>query len=832
MKRCAAVFSAVCAVVLMFVLLALPVLGADTVTEGINSVTLVRGNNSLRVDLKASLTKEQAAIRKGETLYLFELYPYQSVSTIKDLSPVGQVGAAESMSYTLDFTNGSQRLYSKFLLAFQQQDGTYTIVGGAHYIDNPELLAAETYAYPTYASKKGLIVQLTSDAQELGISHTVINVAVNEYLLAEKTANSIDYVYDNTTYYLDREKLESLDYRIKQFTETGIHCYLNIILSRPAQDMPQKLLCLYAAPEVPTAALYAFDVANRDSAMYLESFLDFIARRYTASNGKYGFAGSFIFGYEVNRNRGYNYMGAKTLDSYLNSYIAAFRIASTALRSVYANGRVYLSVGNNFNVASGDPAVTADASLDYSARSLLEVFAAKVRFSGDIPWELAASAYPSDPKITDFRQDTAATGTVDTPYISMANIDVLCDFMGQDKYLYKNARRNITISEFGVNADAESTALITQAAAYALAYYKAEFNPYIEALIYHRQVDNSDEAGLYYGLWTKTKDSLCTPANAKPIYTTFKYIDTQMSLSTTSYALDQLKAKSWSELVKNFDDKKLAKRRILNSDALDIGIIQKKQKGNILYDFTTGGLSGFYPSDNADYIELRSGAPDNLSMLYAKMYSIYPTEFMGTGCYFDQPMVIKKSGYISFKINAVAPEKVSEVSLMIRLYSNGINGKAAVTYEGVTTLKVNSWSEIGFDISEIASYGNTIDGIKIWIKPTDNNYYEGEYGFWLHSITMYGRNSPMILTVLLWLVLIIVISIPALLLFFAVRNILIRRRIQKKKADAEAKYLHIKEQRRQAVNHQAPQPGPRRNDTIQHLSGDTQDIPKKRQPPK
>lgn len=853
MKRFAAVFSAVFAFVLTALLFALPVLCADTVTEGITSVTLIREKDIIKLDLRASLSKAEAENRKGETLYIFELYPYQSVSTIETETPVGQVKAAENMAFTLDFETGSQRIYSKFLLARKQPDGSYSIFGWARYIENPQLLAAETYDYPTYPSKKGLIVQLTSDAQELGISHTVINVAVNEYLLDAKSANSIDYIYDNTTYYLNREKLERLDYRIKQFTEAGIHCYLNIILSRPAQDMPQKLSCLYAAPEVTTASLYAFDVANRDSVMYLESFLDFIARRYTASDRQYGFAGSFIFGYEVNRNRGYNYMGAKSLDSYLNSYITAFRIASTALRSVYANGRIYLSIGNNFNVASGDPAITADASLDYSARNLLEAFAAKVRYSGDIPWGIAASAYPSEPNITDFRQDTLVSDTVDTPYISMANIDVLCDLMGKDEYLYLNNRRNLVISEFGISAEADSSALITQAAIYALAYYKTAFNPYIEALIYHRQVDNADETGLYYGLWTKTVDSFCTPANTKPIYTTFKYIDTQRSLLTTSYALSLLKIESWNELIPNFDEKALTKRYLLDSEALDIVTIEKKKHGEILYDFTTGGLSGFYPTDNADYIELRSGAMDDLSMLYAKMYSQYPTEYMGTGCYFDIPMVIKDSGFISLKINAAAPENVSEVSMMIRLYSNGVNGKANVTYEGITTIKVNVWSQVGFDISEIADYSNTIDGIKIWIKPTDNIFYEGEYGFWLHSISMHGRDFPLILSVLLWLVLIIVIAAAILLIYILIRRILIRRYKQKKKAEAETKFLLMKAQQRQAqlLNRSAPQDntgqnrspnrpfeGPQKNppagrpsDGTQQNNPPEQNNPPKRRPP-
>jgi hypothetical protein len=796
MKRYMRVFFAVFVCVLTAFIFSLTVLCADAGDEGLTSVILVREKDIIRIDMRAVLTKEDAQRHKGETLFVFELYPWQSVSDLDGMTPAAEVRAAEKMSLTLDFEIGSQRIYSKFLLAFRQPGGSYGIFGWARYIENPELIAPATYEYPAYPSKKGLNVQLTGDAQELGISHTVINVAVNEYLLDAKSADSLDYIYGNTTYYLNREKLERLDYRIKQFTEAGVHCYLNIILSRPAQDMPQKLGCLYAASEVTTASLYAFNVGDRECVMYLESFLDFIARRYTSPDRQYGFAGSFIFGYEVNNNRAYNYMGPRSLDGYLNSYITAFRIAATALRSVYANGRVYLSVGNNFNAATSDPAITADEQIDYSSRSLLEAFAAKIRYSGDLPWGLSASAYPSYPHITDYREDSLAVANVDTPYISMANIDVLCDFLGQDNFLYKGARRPMLVGGFGINAEPESAALITQAAVYALAYYKTAFNPYIEALIYHRHVDTADEAGLYYGLWSKDEDSYNTPKDTKPIYTTFKFIDTQRSLQTTSYALNQLKIESWKDVIPGFDEKALTKRHLLNSDALDIETIEKKKEGEILYDFTTGGLSGFYPTDNADYIELRGGAMDDLSMLYVKMFKGSATEYMGAGSYFDVPMDIRDSGFISLKINAVAPEEVTSVTMMIRLYSNGVNGKPCVTYEGITDLKTDVWSQVGFDISEIADYSSTIDGIKIWIRPTDNIFYEGEYGYWLHSISMHGRDFPLILTILLWLVLIIVIGAAVLLIFLVIRNYIIRHFKKKRRAAAEAKYLLMKEQQR------------------------------------
>ena len=322
------------------------------------------------------------------------------------------------------------------MLAEITADGTYNPLTDEYYISNTDLFAAYSYDYPQAASKKGLEVQLLSDAQELGVSYAVINVSINSLLLGESTSDAVSYIFDGKTYYVSREKLDSLDHRIKVLSDSGTIVYLNIILSAPDPAMSEKLKSLYY-PDALTgsaAQLYAVNTDNAEAVLYYAGLLNFLAKRYTDPAGGEGSAGGWIIGYEVNSNRTYNYMGPAALADYAASYIKALRIADTMLRSAYSNGRVYVSIANNFNAASPELNFAGEDTLDYAARLLLERINQSVTLSGDIPWNLSINPYPSDPTNTAYWTDGNTLDSFDTPFVTMKNLGVICDFMGQEGF--------------------------------------------------------------------------------------------------------------------------------------------------------------------------------------------------------------------------------------------------------------------------------------------------------------------------------------------------------------------------------------------------------------
>ena len=59
------------------------------------------------------------------------------------------------------------------------------------------------------------------------------------------------------------------------------------------------------------------------------------------------------------------------MSNYIYSYCTAFRAAYTAMKSHFANGRVYISLGNNFTSMASEPGAAADPLYDYAAKDFL-----------------------------------------------------------------------------------------------------------------------------------------------------------------------------------------------------------------------------------------------------------------------------------------------------------------------------------------------------------------------------------------------------------------------------------------------------------------------------
>ena len=101
--------------------------------------------------------------------------------------------------------------------------------------------------------------------------------------------------------------------------------------------------------------------------------------------------------------------------------------------------------------------------------------------------------------------------------------------------------RPVILSELGYSS---SQGEINQAAAFAYAYYAAENNPYINAILLSRQTDAGEEIaqGLALGLSTQG-------GQHKYIYEVYKNIDQVNSNSYTEFAKSVIGITNWSEVI-------------------------------------------------------------------------------------------------------------------------------------------------------------------------------------------------------------------------------------------------------------------------------------------
>ena len=180
----------------------------------------------------------------------------------------------------------------------------------------------------------------------------------------------------------------------------------------------------------------------------------------------------------------------------------------------------------------------------------------------------------------------------------------------------------------------------------------------------------------------------------------------------------------------------------------------------VLYDLTAGNLCGFYPSDGADYVELRPLDDASQTMLYARMTGVPDTEYKGISNLITEDDAFRDAQYITVRLMVSAPVEVSSLNLVLRLQQNGSSEDQMAVYNGEVQLEPNEWQNVSFKIKDFVSLTRgDIDQMKLWIKTTDATPVDGEYGIWLENVTLYTKASVTVLGVILWILLILVILV-------------------------------------------------------------------------
>ena len=513
-------------------------------TSAIESVTIGSGKNT--VDITMNNSGDMSGT--DGNFYLFELQPYEDgIENRTDY--LEKVGAGSvTKSYQLNKGSDSNRLYNSYVVAVY--DGSkYVPVSSQKYITNPEAVAANTTAYKTQASKKGLQIELKmlDDAFDLGVKHASTNIAFNQIL-----GNGIDYNYNGKTYHFNKAVVEDYDKTISAFSGKDM-TVTAIILNGYNEAHPELLY-----PNMPrrdSIFYYMFNASSKEGADTTEAIASFLAERYNGKNPKYGKVSNWIIGNEIN-NQQWNYVGDMDVRSYTRRYEKAFRIFYNAIKSNSSTDRVFYSLDYNWNNEINN-------KNKYGGKQIVDNFNSLVLEHGDIDWGLAYHPYPAPMTEPEFWDDAEKTGLIkdsfDSPIINFANLNKLTDYFAQDALKKMGVVRHIMLTEEGFTATNPDRGNIDneQAAAFAYSYYLVDSNPYIEAYILSRQVDAPLEvrSGLSFGLWTcnmNIGDEIKAVSKRK-LWNVFKYIDkAKYTLDNTDFAKSILGISKWQEKVPDF----------------------------------------------------------------------------------------------------------------------------------------------------------------------------------------------------------------------------------------------------------------------------------------
>ena len=477
--------------------------------------------------------------------YLFALEVYEE-SIPEGEEPIAQTEAARNFTLTaaINEYQADSHLYDKFVVAVKQ-NGRYLAVSTPHYITNPEAIADYTAAFPEVDSIKGLLVDSqklgTTELDELGVKHAVYNVPLSRLLgpTTDKNYPTITYTYNGKDYELNGRVVSEYDYAFSTLTEKGI-VTTAILLNDKSEDYPQMI---HPLSRDGNAYYYAFNAAEEEGSEYLAAVVSFLAERYRDT--EHGIVMNWIIGNEINVRSLWNYMQYVDLETYVREYVRAFRICYNVIKSANANARVYISLDQQWNRE-----LTGNSS--YNSKAILDEFNAQITEEGNIGWGLAHHPYSIPmtwPKFWDMsgQDERLVKDTEDTSVVTIYNIGVITDYLQKEEFLDPDGQvRHFLLSEMGFSSAYGEDA---QAAAFVYAYYIAENDPYIDALILSRETDAAEEVsqGLALGLSYQN-------GRKKMIYDVYKYIDTDQAEEYTQFALDYIGISDWSEVIEMQED--------------------------------------------------------------------------------------------------------------------------------------------------------------------------------------------------------------------------------------------------------------------------------------
>ncbi len=677
---------------LLLALLALPALAEEGQTVTFDSLTIAEDGRSVT----AHITLTESFADRHDTVYLFRVTSLHTGDLDRMMPVASETVEGTKLTVTLpyDATDPSAALYG-YVLARLDETGSYSPMSEVIYPDNFADFAPNRQPYPTLTSKKGLQVQLITDAQLLGVKHTVVNAFFNE-LIAETETDAVTFLYGGEKYYLDAAALSALDYRIRSLTDAGIHVYLNYLL---AFDTSASAELYYPDAEGNSSTLFAPNVSTEEGVKRFAAVMHYLAARYTQEGAPYGFCGSYIIGYEVNQEGDRHSTGLLSLSDYAAEYAVLLHTADTAVRSAYRNGRIFLSLSHRWETATEDT-----LPYQFGGKDLLDKL---FELCPNVPFGISVNPYPSDLGLTAFWKDEKATDSPDTPYLTMKNIGVLTEYLKEPARLCQGAVRPVIVGEFGVSGKPE-TGEAEQVAAYLYAYHTARLNDSIEAFIWHRHVDHAGEKDLFYGLYSAS-DLLLEPASPKALHSVFGAIDRRDgtgALDLDPYWL--LLPEGTKEAIAR-DDGDKANRVVHTVTARPTGRPGSGWTRTPLFDLSQS-LYAFYPTDNAAYLE--QCEEDGATFMRVSLLRVSPKEYMGAGITLPDLSRIRKARYLTVRLRVISEADAADLRLLIVSH----DGSHEIVLEGVASVACNGWTEVTFPLSALAGESVESGILKLWTK--------------------------------------------------------------------------------------------------------------------
>ena len=495
------------------------------------SLDYVKGTKANTITVSATVSNYV----KSSDGYYYLVYVDSNSGKVK--KTVGKVKKPEKakgkITFKLNISGHPEYAQGKFAIGIKKSKSAYSVISPKSYVSNPEKLSTNTAAYFVPGTKKGIQATDIKELTDTKSKTVFFNLYISD--LMRKDSGVETYKYNGKTYHFNG--LYGYVYLVQQCNAKGIQVTAQISIDRNAST--QRFIT-GNSPYAETA-YYGWNTDNSTTRQTMEAMFAYLGEKFGKNNC---YISNWILGNEVNSASGYYYVGNVSFSKFISMYSEAFRCLYNAVKSSRGSSKVFICLDNCWNQKNA-------FTICYSARSTLESFAAKISdMQKDVNWNLAYHAYNqplSDSQFWSGANASMFTGDANTTtFITMRNIQTLTDYV-KNRF---GSNTRIILSEQGFSSTYGGQA--NQAAAIALAYYKAACNPMIDAFIIRSYKDEAHEVaqGLAMGL----KDA---NGKKKTAYNVFKNMDSSNSLKYTEKVLKS-QVGNWKSLVPGYSTGKIS----------------------------------------------------------------------------------------------------------------------------------------------------------------------------------------------------------------------------------------------------------------------------------
>lgn len=495
------------------------------------SLDYVKGTKANTITVSATVSNYV----KSSDSYYYLVYVDSNSGKVKKM--VGKVKKPEKakgkITFKLNISGHPEYAQGKFAIGIKKSKSAYSVISPKSYVSNPEKLSTNTAAYFVPGTKKGIQATDINELTDTKSKTVFFNLYISD--LMRKDSGVETYKYNGKTYHFNG--LYGYVYLVQQCNAKGIQVTAQISIDRNAST---QSFITGNSPYAETA-YYGWNTDNSTTRQTMEAMFAYLGEKFGKNNC---YISNWILGNEVNSASGYYYVGNVSFSKFISMYSEAFRCLYNAVKSSRGSSKVFICLDNCWNQKNA-------FTICYSARSTLESFAAKISdMQKDVNWNLAYHAYNQPLSDSQFWSGAnASMFTSDantTTFITMRNIQTLTDYV-KNRF---GSNTRIILSEQGFSSTYGGQA--NQAAAIALAYYKAACNPMIDAFIIRSYKDEAHEVaqGLAMGL----KDA---NGKKKTAYNVFKNMDSSNSLKYTEKVLKS-QVGNWKSLVPGYSTGKIS----------------------------------------------------------------------------------------------------------------------------------------------------------------------------------------------------------------------------------------------------------------------------------